>query len=109
MLEYLFGNRVAEKCLLYIANSGEGYIRGISKNFGISPSQVKKQLERLEAGGILVSKRSGNVKLFLFHPRLVYKKELQVLLNKVLMSLPQSEVKKFYRKRLRPRRTGKEL
>ena len=109
MIEALVGNRVVEKCLLYIANYGEGYINGIAKTFGISPSQVKKQLERLEGGGILVNKMSGNTKLFLFNPRLAYKKELLMLIEKILTLLPEKEVKQYYRQRQRPRRTGKRL
>ena len=109
MLETLFGNRVAEKTLLYIGNYGEGYINGIAKTFGISPSQVKKQLERLEAGGILVNKMSGNTKMFKFNPRLAYKKELLALLNRSLQLLPKEEVQKYYRQRRRPRKTGKDL
>ena len=109
MLETLFGNRVAEKCLLYIANYGEGYITGISNTFDISKSQVKKQLERLEAGGILVNKMTGNTKLFLINPRLSYKKELLSLLEKKLSLLSKQEVKQYYRQRTRPRRTGKNL
>ncbi len=109
MFETLFGNRVAEKCLLYIANYEEGYITGIAKTFEISKSQVKKQLERLEAGGILVNKMSGSTKLFLMNPRLAYKKELLVLLERGLDLLPEKQLKKYYRQRRRPRRTGKEL
>ena len=109
MIETLVGNRVAEKCLLFIANYGEGYINGIAKTFDIAPSQVKKQLERLEAGGIFVNKMSGHTKLFMFNPRLAYRKELQVLLEKALSLLPKSELTKFYRQRRRPRRTGKAI
>ena len=109
VLEALFGNKVAEKCLLYIENYGEGYINGIAKTFEISPSQVKKQLERLEAGGILVNKMSGNTKLFLFNPRLAYKAELRELLQKNLELLPKKTLSKYYRQRTRPRRTGKSL
>lgn len=109
MIEALFGNRVAEKCLLYIANYGEGYINGIAKTFGISTSQVKKQLERLEAGGILVNQMKGSTKMFAFNPRLFCRKELVLLLEKTLTALPKEETKKYYRQRKRPRRTGKEL
>lgn len=109
MIEALFGNRVAEKCLLYVANYGEGYISGIAKTFGISTSQVAKQLERLEAGGIFVNQMKGNTKMFVFNPRLFCRKELIILLEKVLASMPKEEVQKYYRQRMRPRRTGKEL
>src|SRR5579862_3924407 len=77
----LFGNEIAEFCLLYIANYGEGYIRGISSTFGVFPNQVRLQLEKLEAEGILVSQFSGNTKLFRINPRLAIKDELLAVLE----------------------------
>lgn len=109
MYQSLFGNAVAEKVLLYIANYGDGYISKISKVYSISPSQVQKQLVRLEAGGILSSRLTGNLRVFTFNPRLAIKKELLMLLEKELSLLPDEVTKKYYRERTRPRRTGKEL
>lgn len=109
MSHALYGNAVAEKVLLYIANYGEGYINKIAKTYEISPSQVQKQLIRLEAGGILVSRLTGNLRVFTFNPRLAIKKELLLLLEKELSLLPDQIIKKYYRQRTRPRRTGKEL
>lgn len=109
MYEALFGNKVAEKCLLYIANYGEGHINGIAKTFAIAPSQVERQLKKLEAGGILVNKAVGNTKMFSINPRLGIRKELSQLLEQMLLLLPETETKKFYRERRRPRRTGKAL
>lgn len=109
MSQALFGNNVAEKCLLYIANYGEGYINGIAKTFKIAPSQVQKQLVRLEEGGILVSRKLGNSRMFSFNPRLAFKKELEALLERQLSLASKDDTQKFYRKRTRPRRTGKEL
>jgi hypothetical protein len=109
MFQALYGNAVAEKVLLYIANYGEGYINKIAKTYEISPSQVQKQLMRLEAGGILVSRLTGNLRVFTFNPRLAIKKELMVLLEKQLSLQPEEITKKYYRERTRPRRTGKEL
>lgn len=109
MIEALFGNRTAEKVLLYIANYGEGYISGIAETFGIPKSQVRKQLLRLEEGGILVARDKGNLRIFTFNPRSLYKKELEALLKKILSLLSQEETEKYYRQRQRPRRTGKPL
>lgn len=109
MYQSLFGNAVAEKVLLYIANYGEGYINKIGKIYGVSPSQVQKQLKRLEAGGILVSRLTGNLRVFTFNPRLAIKKELLTLLEKELSLVSPDDTKKYYRERTRPRRTGKEL
>ncbi|MBX9770148.1 MAG: winged helix-turn-helix domain-containing protein [Candidatus Obscuribacterales bacterium] len=109
MYKALFGNNVAERCLLYIVNYGEGYINGIAKTYGIAPSQVQSQLEKLEEGGILVSQFSGNTKNFRINPRLAIKKELTDLLEKMLAITPASETEKYFRERRRPRRTGKQL
>ena len=107
MIEALVGNRTAEKILLYIANYKEGYISGIAETFQIPKSQVRKQLLRLESGGILVARDKGNLRIYSFNPRCLYKNELENLLNKILSQLPRDEIEKYYRQRRRPRRTGK--
>ncbi|MBC7371345.1 MAG: ArsR family transcriptional regulator [Bdellovibrionaceae bacterium] len=109
MYQALFGNNIAEKVLLYIANYGEGYINKIAKTYEVSPSQVQKQLKRLEAGGILVSRMTGNLRVFTWNPRLAIKKELQELLEKELSLMSKEVLQKYYRERSRPRRTGKEI
>jgi DNA-binding MarR family transcriptional regulator len=109
MYKDLFGNPVAEKCLLYIANYGEGHINGIAKAFAISPGQVQRQLTKLEAAGILVSQFSGNTRNFRINPRLAIRNELNALLEKMLSLLPEQEIAKYYRERRRPRRTRKKL
>jgi hypothetical protein len=109
MYEALFGNKVAEKCLLYIKNYGEGHINGISKTFKVSPSQVERQLKRLEAGGILVNKIVGNTKMFSINPRFGARVELNQLLEKILMLLPEKQTDLYFRDRRRPRRSGKAL
>ncbi|MNL60109.1 hypothetical protein D3C87_1838930 [compost metagenome] len=109
MLEGLFGNSTAEKVLLYIVNYGEGHTSGIAETFEISKSQVRKQLLRLEAEGLLVAQQKGNLRLFKINPRLPYGKELEQLVKKALSLLPRNEIEKYYRQRQRPRRTGKPL
>ncbi len=109
MYKALFGNDAAELCLLYIVNYGEGHIRGIATTFDMSPGQVRPQLEKLEAGGILVSQFSGNTKNFRVNPRLAIRVELISLLEKMLSMMPEEETEKYFRQRRRPRRTGKAL
>jgi predicted ArsR family transcriptional regulator len=109
MLESLFGNETAERVLLYLTNYGEAYANGVGKTFGISASQALNQLLRLEAGGILVSRMVGRTKVFTFNPRWAFKEDLTNLLEKALARLPESETKKYYRERTRPRRSGKIL
>ena len=108
MYDTLFGNRVVKKCLLYIVNYGEGHINGIAKTFGLSPSQVQRQLEKLEGDGIFVSQYSGNTKNFRINPRLAIRAELTALVEKMLALLPESETESYFRQRRRPRRSRKE-
>lgn len=105
----IFGNETAAKSLLYIANYGEGHTRAIASTFGISTSQVYKQLIRFEAAGILVAKVSGRTKIFTFSPRFAIRKALISLLEEILALVPAEDSKRYFRGRARPRRTGKKL
>lgn len=105
----ILGSESAEKVLLYIANYGEGHAKGISENFNISLSQAQRQLNKFEREGVLVSRMVGRTRVFQFNPRYALKKELLILLNKTLTILPKQITQKYFRKRTRPRRTGKPL
>src|SRR4030095_3094051 len=109
MYDTLFGNNVAKLCLLYIVNYGEGHINGIARTFGVSASQVQRQLIKLEEEGVLISQFSGNTRIFRINPRLAIKTELTALVEKMLALLPESENEKYFRQRRRPRKTGKAL
>lgn len=109
MLEPLLNSEKKEKILLYIYTHGESYAREIARAFRFNLNSVQNQLLNLENGGILYSKHKGNVRLFGINPRYPFKKELEALLDKVLTFIPEEEKETFYKPRLRPRRTGKEL
>ncbi len=109
MIENLLGNQTVEKVLLYIVNYGEGHTSGIAQTFDLPKSQVRKQLLRLEDGGVVVGRSVGNIRMFQFNPRCPYKKELELLLEKVLSLASKEDQEKYYRQRRRPRRTGKIL
>jgi len=109
MLEAIVGNATVEKVLLYLQNYNEGYASEIASTFSISLSVVQKQLKRLEDGGVIVSQPKGRTRLYLWNPRYPFRRELQALLEKSFEFMPESELKKYYRKRQRPRRAGKAL
>lgn len=109
MIEALLGNQTAEKVLLYIVNYSEGHTSGIAETFGISKSQVQKQLLRLESGGILVGRSVGNLRMYELNPRYPLRKELESLLEKTLSLLDESTIESCFRQRRRPRRHGKKL
>jgi len=109
MLEPLFESEAKEKALLYLYTHGESYPREIARALGMFVNTVQYQLLKLEAGGVLYSKLKGRVRLFGFNPRYPFKRELETLLAKALSFVPSEYLYRFYRPRLRPRRTGKPL
>lgn len=108
MLEGIFGNRTAEKVLLYLEQYGEGYARTIAATFDdVSVSMALAQLKRFEAAGLLVSRRQGRTLLFSWNPRYFVLDEVRALLRKALAVLPPTERKRYFSERRRPRRSGK--
>jgi len=108
VLEAIFGNRTAEKVLLYLEQYGEGYARAIAATFGdLSVSMVLAQLKRFEATGLLASRAAGRTLLFTWNPRYAFVAEVRALLRRALDSLPDDERRKYFRERRRPRRSGK--
>jgi DNA-binding transcriptional ArsR family regulator len=107
LLQPLVGNLTAARVLTYIANYGEGYAAGIGGTFGISASQVQKQLDRLEQGGILVQRLQGRTRVYTWNPRWPLYRELLALLQKCLMLTPERETQTYFRQRTRPRLKGK--
>lgn len=107
MLESIFGNATVEKVLLYMQNYNEGYASEIASNYSISLSLVQKQLKRLEDGGVIVSQSKGRTRLYFWNPRYPFRNELQNLLEKAFEFMSEKDTQKYYRKRRRPRRSGK--
>lgn len=109
MLEPLLASTNCERVLIFIAAREEGYLREISDFFETSPAPILKQLEKLEAGGVLFSRLAGRTRLYGFNPRYPFLKELKALLDKALTFYPDDIRARLLESRRRPRRTGKPL
>ena len=107
MLEGLFGNSVIEKIFFTLLVYGEGYPLGMAKAFDEPVNKFQQQLKRLEDSGIIVSRLVGNVRLYTFNPRYPFSDELNSLISRAYDYVPEKEKELYYRKRTRPRRTGK--
>ena len=107
MLEPLFGSINRERVLLFLYTRGEGYARQIARFFETDLNPIQRQLERLEFGGVLYSRRAGRTRLFGLNPRYPFLGEVKALLTKVLTFYPADERDKLEKVRKRPRRTGK--
>ena len=107
MIETIFGNVTAAKIMLYLFHYGEAYASGISKDMGIALSQVQKQLDRFEVGGVLVSKMMGKVRIYTFNPKMGVTKKLKELIQVFYDSIPVEKREEMFEARRRPRRRGK--
>lgn len=109
VLEASLGNRTAAWALLFLAAYGEGHANRIARTFGIAVSVVRDQLVRLEAQGALVSRIVGRSRVFEFNERSPTARNLRAFLRNELDLLPENDLRRYFRQRQRPRRTGKRL
>ncbi len=109
MLEPILGSLSCERVLVFILSRKEGYAREIARFFDTDLNPVQKQLEKLELGGVLVSKTAGRTRLYSFNPRYPFLNELKSLMEKALSFYPEEEREELVMSRRRPRRRGKPL
>lgn len=109
MLRALFGNETCEKVLLFLTSYGEGYASSIAETFEFNLRRVQQQLERLETGGIVVSRTVGKTRVYQLNPKWYFHRELLALLRKALEALPPDDLDRYFSQRRRPRRKGKSL
>ena len=109
VLEGIFGNRTAVLVLLFVEAYGEGHALRIANTYGIGLSMTQRQLKRLEANGVLVSRMVGNTRVFTFNERNPSVRNLHRFLAAEIDLLPKDDVRKYFRQRQRPRRSGKAL
>ena len=107
MMRAVLGSAAAERTLLYLQTYAEGYALGIARTFGMSPSQVSKQLTKFEDAGVLVSRPIGKARVYYWNERNPLVRDLRRLLQSALEVLPGDELQRYYRQRRRPRRKGK--
>jgi hypothetical protein len=69
MLEVLFGLIDKECVLQFILAKKTGYASQIAIFYGTKPSQLIKQLEALEEGGLLCGVQAGRTRLHSFNPK----------------------------------------
>lgn len=109
ILEAIFGNRSAAQVLLFLEAYGSGHASRMASTYKVPVMAVQRQLRRLEAEGVLVSRTVGRTRVFEFNMRNPSVRNLRQFLHAELELLPDDYVKQYFRQRQRPRRTGKEL
>ena len=109
MIETILGSVSGERVLMFLFARDEGYAREIARFFDTDVAPIQKQLEKLESGGVLVSRLAGRTRLFSFNPRYPMVEELRKLLEKALQFYPDDTREALTMVRRRPRRRGKPL
>jgi hypothetical protein len=109
MLKPLFGSENTERVLIFLLARGEGYPTEIARFFRRDVFGIQKQLDRLENGGILVSRTAGRTRLYTFNPRYPFRDSLKNLLEKAFSFYPSGEREALLMNRRRPRRREKPL
>jgi len=109
MIEALLGSKNAERVLIYIYSREEGYAREIANYYKTDLMPIQKQLDKLEIGGVLVSRAVGKTRPYVFNPRYPFLNELKALLEKALLFYPEAEREELVMNRRRPRAKGKAL
>ncbi len=109
MIEVLLGSKNAERVLIYIFAREEGYPREIARFFNTDLKSIQMQLDKLEAGGVLVSRELGRTRPYEFSPRYPFLNELKALLEKAFSFYPVKEQEKLAMNRRRPRARRKDL
>ena len=110
MLEVLFGSKNAERTLQYLLARESGYTREIADFYTVSPSVVKKQLDKFEKANIIVGKNIANIRMYELNQRYAFYNELTALLKKARSSYSDEDRMNLVRKgRQRPRSNKKPL
>ncbi|MDX9961317.1 MAG: ArsR family transcriptional regulator [Aliarcobacter sp.] len=110
MLDILFGSKNAERVLQFLLARNSAYAREIALFYDVSPSVIKKQLDKFELGSIIVGRNIGNIRIYELNQRNPIIKELSALLIKARVSYEPQERANLVRKdRSRPRSNNKPL
>lgn len=107
LLEPLIGSENRERILIFLQAREEGYASEIANFFNTDLSPIQNQLEKLEAGGVIVSRNVGRALVYQFNPRYALLKELRDFLYKALTFYPEELQEELLRNRRRPRRRSK--
>lgn len=97
MLEGLLGNKSAEKVMLALYANEELHASAIAQIYHTALDPIKKQLERFEEAGFLVSRVVGRSRLYSFnedHPIIEPLRELLAIAYKNETKLMKKNIKK---------------
>ena len=107
MLTPLLNSENKERVLIFLLARQQGYATEIARFFDTDLYGVQNQLDKLEAGGILVSQKLGRTRVYTFNPRYAFIDGLKTLLDRALSFYPPDLRDKLLMNRRRPRMRGR--
>jgi hypothetical protein len=107
MLEPLLNSQSKEQVLIFLLARGDGYATEIARFYDKDLFGIQSQLDRLESGGVLVSKKVGRTRVYTYNPRYALLGELKSLLEKAFSFYPKEDREDLLKNRRRPRIRGK--
>jgi hypothetical protein len=107
MLEGILGNKSAAMALLHLYHYGEIHASAVASDYGVSITPIKKQFERFEEAGVIISREVGKTRPYQFNLKNPLTKPLMNLIKVVYDNLKVSEKEKIFNSRRKPRRQGK--
>ena len=98
MLEYLFSSGSKRKILIYLIEhpDEEYHLRELSRKMGEPPPVVKRELDKLDQLGLIVSWAQGNQRRFRVNRNFLLWPELKSLAEKSAASSAPSKVSTIY-------------
>jgi hypothetical protein len=91
MNEKIFGNKTALLVLLQLYHHHEAHARGIATDLGVSLSPVQNQLERFEQAGVLISKKMGQTRVYVFNMKSPLTKPFKELVGIIYETLSKED------------------
>lgn len=102
MLAPLLNSDNKERVLIFLLARETGYATEIARFFDVDLYGIQNQLDKLEAGGVLVSQKMGRTRIYSFNPRYAFIDELKSLLEKALSFYPDNLKDRLTMNRRRP-------
>jgi hypothetical protein len=108
-MKSLFGSVSRERILVFIAARDQGYAREISGFWKCPDMPIKRELNRLESGGVLTATSYGRTIVYAMNTRYFLREELVAMLLKLIDAYPPEWKEKLLLNRRRPRAKGKPI
>ncbi len=96
MLSALVSNQSTLKILFFLLLNGKCYAGQLSQRFATPLTPLQHALQKLEKGGILLSRYEGKTRYFEFNPHYPLLAELANLLKQAYSLLPTDQKKLYY-------------